>query len=74
MVKNNLRLIVLDNFMEVGKKVNRELMTLRKERSGYLVNITNVRFSNGEGKVKIEDTVREQDTFFVMLETIVSII
>ena len=65
MVKNNLRLIVLDNFMEVCKKVNRELMTLRKERSGYLVNITNVRFSNGEGKVKIEDTVREQDTYIL---------
>ena len=65
MKKNNMKLIVLENFKEVGEKVNKELQKIRKEKEDYLVNISNVRFSNGEGKVTINDTVRGQDLYIL---------
>lgn len=62
---NNLKLIVLENIKELGKKVNSDLKLLRKEQSNYIIDIKNNRFSNGEGKVKIEDTVRDKDIYII---------
>ena len=60
---NNLKLIVLDNIKELGEKVNIKLKNKKKENTDYIVNITASRFSNGEGKVKIEDSIREKDIY-----------
>ena len=62
---NNLKLIVLSNFLEVGKKVNLELKRIRKENTGYIIPITESRFSNGEGKIRIDDTVRDKDIYIM---------
>mgnify|MGYP001851567189 CR=1 FL=1 len=62
---NNLKLIVLDNIKEVGEKVNLKLKELKGEDENYLLKITESRFSNGEGKVKIEDTVRKKDIYLL---------
>ena len=62
---NNLKLIVLSNFFEVGKKVNLELKRIRKENTGYIIPITESRFSNGEGKIRIDDTVRDKDIYIM---------
>ena len=62
---NNLKLIVLDNIKEVGNNVNLKLKKLRDENKDYLLKITESRFSNGEGKVKIEDSVREKDIYLL---------
>lgn len=65
MKNNNLRLIVLDNFKEVGEQVHKELKKLNRTDKNYIVNINNSRFSNGEGKIKIEENIREQDLYIL---------
>ncbi len=62
---NNLKLIVLDNAKELGILVNNHLNVLRETDTNYLVPIKNSRFSNGEGKVEICDSVREQDVYII---------
>ena len=55
----DLKLIVLENCKDLGLKVNKHL------NSDCLVPIINSRFANGEGKVKIEDTVRDKDLYII---------
>lgn len=62
---NNIKLIVLDNYKEVGKKINRNLKEIRNEDIEYIANIANSRFSNGEGKIKLEESVRDQDLYIL---------
>ena len=62
---NNLKLIVLSNFSEVGKKVDKHLQSLYGTKESFIVPIEEVRFSNGEGKVVINDTIREKDVFIL---------
>lgn len=64
-MKSNLKLIVLDNCLEFGKKVNDNIGKLRDAKNNYMVSVKNSRFSNGEGKVTIEDTVREKDLYIL---------
>jgi len=65
MEKDNLRLIVLDNCKEFGDKVNKHLNNIRGENKNYIVPIDNPRFSNGEGKAKILDTIRSKDVYII---------
>lgn len=65
MEKDNLRLIVLDNCKEFGEKVNTHLNDIREESKNYIVPIDNPRFSNGEGKAKILDTIRSKDVYII---------
>ena len=62
---NNIKIIALDNIKEIGSEVNIKLNKLRKTDKNYMLNITASRFSNGEGKVKIEDSVREKDIYLL---------
>ena len=62
---NNLKLIVLENIKELGEKVNCNLKLIREEKNNYMINVKENRFSNGEGKVKIEDTVRDKDIYII---------
>ena len=62
---NNLRLIVLNNFSEVGRKVDEHLKTAYSSEKSFMVPVSEVRFSNGEGKVVIEDSIREKDVYIL---------
>lgn len=62
---NNLKLLVLDNMKEIGTSVNENLKTIRKEKNSYILPMTRDRFSNGEGKIKIDDTVRDKDIYIL---------
>ncbi len=62
---DDLRLIVLSNFKEFGKKVDQRLQELRGETKSYLVSIDAVRFNNGEGKIKINETIRNKDVYII---------
>lgn len=62
---DNLRLIALDNIGEVGKDINKELATIRGTNKNYILPMTRDRFSNGEGKIKIDDTVRDKDIYIL---------
>lgn len=66
MRKNDtLRLIVLDNCKEFGTKVNENINILRDNDKMYIVPHCLSRFSNGEGKAKIEDSVRDKDVYII---------
>lgn len=62
---NDLKLIVLDNIQELGDQVNKNLKEKRQTKKDFILPITRDRFGNGEGKVKINDTVREKDVYIL---------
>lgn len=62
---DDLRLIVLDNIEEFGLKVNKKLNDIRNNNINYIIPITRDRFSNGEGKIKINDNIRNKDIYII---------
>lgn len=65
MSKNNLGILVMDNFKEFGQKVQKHLSKMRNTEENYLIHFSANRFSNGEGKITIEDSVREKNLFIM---------
>lgn len=61
----DLKLIVLDNILEMGEKINNNLKKINKNDDNYIIPITRDRFSNGEGKIKINDTIRDKDIYII---------
>ena len=55
----DFKLIVLDNCKELGNKVNEHLKKIHGGRN-YILSISNSRFSNGEGKIKLEEMRKAQ--------------
>lgn len=62
---SKLKLIVLNNFLKVGKEVDKELKKINNDHKSYLISITQNRFSNGEGKVKINDNINGDDIYIL---------
>ena len=62
---NDLKLIVLDNIKDVGKEVDNYLKKMNRVESSYVMKLTNDRFSNGEGKIRIDETIRDKDVFIL---------
>jgi ribose-phosphate pyrophosphokinase len=74
-----LAIIALDNCRELGEKINRHLVERRTKaqdgkqtdyymdeiKSSYLVPVDCVRFSNGEGKAVLTETVRGKDIYII---------
>ncbi len=74
-----LGIIVLDSCKELGEKIDKNLVQLRKDyysqngdeyywdrlKDSYLTQVKDIRFSNGEGKVKLEETVRGKDVYIL---------
>ncbi len=66
MSKNDLALLVLDNCKEFGEKVEQNLLKLRNETNKtYIARLTASRFSNGEGKVIINDSIRNKEIYIL---------
>ena len=65
MKKDNLRIIVLDNALELGNKVNDNLKKIRKTKKDYIISFTNSRFNNGEGKIKIDEAINDKDLYII---------
>lgn len=59
----NLKLIVFDNIKDLGDKVNFHLKGLNGTDEDYIIPVRNDRFSNGEGKVVLGDSVRGKDIY-----------
>ena len=49
-MSSNLKLIVPDNFIEFGKKVNNHIKLMKGTSEDFIVRPNLVRFNNGEGK------------------------
>lgn len=62
---SNLKIIVPDNFKEFGEKVNEHIREIRKSNDNYLVDVNLVRFNNGEGKVVINESIRDVDLYIM---------
>lgn len=64
-MSNGLGLIVMDNCKVLGEKVNEHLQAKLGKKENYIIPIDQVRFSNGEGKIVIKDTIREKKVFVI---------
>lgn len=62
---SKIKLVVLNNINEFGTKVNNHLMKMNKVKSNYEVKIKSERFSNGEGKVAIKESVNGADLYII---------
>ena len=62
---SKLKLIVLNNAKTLGDLTNKELKRLNKSDNDYRVKLTESRFSNGEGKVTIDENVRNCDIYIL---------
>jgi ribose-phosphate pyrophosphokinase len=62
-MNDKLGLIVLNNCKELGTKVNEHLKKMNKRAEDYIIPIEQVRFTNGEGKIVIKETIREKNIF-----------
>ena len=62
---SKLKLVVLNNCLELGKRVEKHLKDINKNDKNYVVKMKSDRFSNGEGKVSIGESVNGNDLFKV---------
>lgn len=60
-----MKLITLDNFKEVSEKIDLKLQRMNNSKESYLTHISNSRFSNGEGKVKLESSIGNEDLYIL---------
>lgn len=65
MSQSNLGILVLDNFREFGQKVEEHLSKIRNTEENYVIKIDACRFSNGEGKITLKDSVRGKNLFIL---------
>lgn len=65
MSKNNLGILVMDNFKEFGEKVQKHLEKIKGTDENYLIHFDATRFANGEGKITLKDSVREKNLFIL---------
>jgi ribose-phosphate pyrophosphokinase len=73
----NIGIMALESSSELGNRINDILMKKRGnyvsepnnygigEKKSFLIKMKDIRFSNGEGKIIIEDTVRGKDIFIL---------
>ncbi|WP_234121681.1 ribose-phosphate pyrophosphokinase [Clostridium hydrogenum] len=61
----DLGLIVLESCKELGEKINEHIKEKRKTDETFLLPAQEIRFSNGEGKVKLTDSVRGKDIYIL---------
>lgn len=64
-----LGIIALESCKELGAKIDHYLLQKRESSidtpKTYLISIDEIRFANGEGKVKLEETVRGKDIYIL---------
>ncbi len=62
---NDLKLIVMPNIEKLGIKVDEYLRKVNGSKNSYIMDFKAERFNNGEGKVRIEETIRDKDVFIL---------
>ncbi|KGK89916.1 ribose-phosphate pyrophosphokinase [Clostridium sp. HMP27] len=60
-----LGIIALQSCKELGEKINYHIKEKRNEERSYLIETEDIRFSNGEGKVKLGDSIRGKDVYIL---------
>lgn len=62
---SKLKVVVMNNITDLGNDVNKYLKKMNKTDKDYIVPISSDRFSNGEGKVKINSSVNGDDLYII---------
>ena len=62
---NDLRIIVPENFLEFGNRVNEHIRNIRNTDENFVIDTDFVRFNNGEGKVVIKESIRDKDLYIM---------
>ena len=62
---SKMKLVIMNNVSELGNKVNKHLQELNKTNTDYKVKMVSDRFSNGEGKVSIKESVNGTDLYIL---------
>ncbi len=65
LVNGELGIIALESCKDLGEKINCHIRTKRDEEKSYLIKTEDIRFSNGEGKVKLEESIRGKDVYIL---------
>ena len=65
MSNSDLKIIVMESMKEFGEMLNENLNKINGSNENHLINVTASRFQNGEGKVKINETVRGKNVFIL---------
>jgi ribose-phosphate pyrophosphokinase len=65
LVNGELGIIALESCRELGEKINYHIRAKRDEEKSYLIKTEDIRFSNGEGKVKLEESIRGKDVYIL---------
>jgi len=61
----DIGIIALESFKDRAKKIEDYLNDVRKENKHYIIDADALRFANGEGKVKLKETVKNKDIFII---------
>lgn len=64
-LNHELGLIALESCKELGNAIDKYIQEKRNTTESFLVPTDEIRFSNGEGKVKISETVRGKDIYIL---------
>ena len=61
----DLGLIIMKGYEDRGQELNNYICELSGEKKDYIIKIENPRFSNGESKVLINESVRNKDLYII---------
>lgn len=64
-LNHDLGIIALESCKELGNAVDKYIQEKRNCKETFLIPTNEIRFSNGEGKVKISETVRGKDIYIL---------
>jgi ribose-phosphate pyrophosphokinase len=65
-MKDNLVIIALNSYAERAKSVENWIRRHRGDRKpNYIANISQIRFSNGEAKIKLNESIRGKDVYIL---------
>lgn len=64
-MEDSLRLIVLKSSKELGIKVNSQINSIRNDNQNYIISMKEERFSNGEGKIVLNETIRDKNVYIL---------
>lgn len=65
MKKDNLKVVAFENCKELGKMIDNHIKKAKKTTKSSIVNVVCSRFNNGEGKIYIDESVREKDLYIL---------
>ncbi|MFQ9616167.1 MAG: ribose-phosphate pyrophosphokinase-like domain-containing protein, partial [Clostridium butyricum] len=64
-LNHELGIIALESCKELGDAIDKYIQKKRECSDSFLIPLDEIRFSNGEGKVKISETVRGRDIYIL---------